>query len=183
MPMRHPYPVEREGEFALPDGTHVRVRPIRPEDAGLELRFFNGLSDRSRRQRFMQHLRELPPLMLERFTHPDYDRELALVALHPAGGEFIAVARYAPNADGVTAEFALVVADAWQGKGVGRHLLERLCAAASDAGYAELTGYILCANHEMRDLAEHLGFVQESRSGDEVTVKRSLRRAASAARG
>ncbi|HYT47157.1 MAG TPA: GNAT family N-acetyltransferase, partial [Burkholderiales bacterium] len=170
----HPYPVELEGEIALRDRRKVKVRPIRPEDAELEQRFFNGLSERSRYQRFMERMRELPPNLLARFTQLDYDRELALVALHPENEDFIAVGRYAPNPDGVSAEFALTVADAWQGKGVGRALLERLCDAARNAGYKALYGYILDANREMLDLAERLGFVQSSRSGHEVSVVRRL---------
>jgi len=168
----HPYPVELEGEIRLRDGRSVRVRPIRPEDAGRELRFFDGLSDQSRYQRFMQYVKELSPRMLARFTQLDYDRELALVALWQ--GEFIAVGRYAPNADGATAEFALTVADDWQGKGLGHALLEKLCDAARGAGYSALYGHILDANREMLGLASHLGFVQDSRGGTEVTVVRKL---------
>jgi acetyltransferase len=168
----HPYPVELEGEIRLRDGRSVRVRPIRPEDAGRELRFFNGLSDQSRYQRFMQYVRELSPRMLARFTQLDYDRELALVALWQ--GEFVAVGRYAPNADGTTAEFALTVADDWQGKGLGHALLEKLCDAARAAGYGALYGHILDANREMMALASHLGFVEDSRGGTEVTVVRKL---------
>jgi len=110
--------------------------------------------------------------MLARFTQLDYDRELALVAVFD--GEFIAVGRYAPDADGLTAEFALVVADAWQGKGVGRALLERLCDAARDAGYKALYGHILDANREMLELAARLGFVEDARAGNEVRVARAL---------
>ena len=168
----HPYPVELEEELALADGTRVRLRPIRPEDAELESRFFASLSERSRYQRFMQHMQHLPPHLLARFTQLDYDRELALVALH--GESFIAVGRYAPNPDGETAEFALVVADTWQGKGIGRALLERLCNAARAAGYRALYGEILNANHEMLDLARRLGFIEERRAGGEVTVVRRL---------
>jgi len=164
----HPYPAELEGEIALRDGTRVAVRPMRPEDVALETRFFEGLSERSRFQRFMQYLPKLPPQMLARFTQLDYDRELALVALH--GGEFVAVGRYAPNADGETAEFALVVADAWQGKGLGRMLLQQLKDEARKAGYRALFGHIMEANHDMLDLARRLGFVEDSRDGSEVTV-------------
>jgi acetyltransferase len=92
-----------------------------------------------------------------------------------AGGEFVAVGRYAPNPDGRTAEFALVVADAWQGKGLGRALLERLVRAATTAGYEALYGIILGANRDMLDLAARLGFVEEARSGTEVTVVRRLK--------
>jgi acetyltransferase len=168
----HPYPEELEGEITLRDGTRIPVRPIRPEDAELEKRFFERLSERSRYQRFMEYMRELPPKLLARFTQLDYDRELALVALH--SGEFIAVGRYAPNADGVTAEFALAVADEWQGKGIGRALLERLVEQARAAGYTALYGSILEANREMLDLALRLGFKETSRTANDVTVMHSL---------
>ena len=168
----HPYPTELEGEMALHDGSRVHVRPIRPGDAELELRFFAGLSERSRYHRFMQHLPELPPRMLARFTQLDYDRELALVALHE--GEFVAVGRYAPNPDGRTAEFALTVADAWQNKGLGRALLQRLCDAARAAGYEALYGHVLAENRGMLDLAARMGFVDVAREGAETTVVRRL---------
>jgi acetyltransferase len=169
----HPYPTELEGSLRLGDGRTVRVRPIRPDDAELELRFFAGLSERSRYHRFMHYLPELPPRMLARFTQLDYDRELALVALDPEESNFVAVGRYAPNPDGKTAEFALTVADAWQGKGLGRALLERLCEAARAAGYEALYGHILADNRDMLDLAARLGFAEASRDG-EVTVVRRL---------
>ena len=150
------------------DRTSVLIRPIRPDDAVLEQRFFDRLSERSRFQRFMQYLHQLPPKMLARFTQLDYDRELALVAVYQ--NEFIAVGRYAPNLDGETAEFALVVADAWQGKGLGSILLERLRDAARKAGYKALRGTILQANHDMLELARHMAFLEESRQGAEVNV-------------
>jgi acetyltransferase len=168
----HPYPTELEGELRLRNGTAVRVRPMRPEDGELERRFFDGLSERSRYQRFMQYLPHLPAPLLARFTQLDYDRELALVCV--LEDEFIAVGRYAPNADGVTAEFALVVGDAWQGKGLGRALLERLCTHAREAGYEALYGHILEANHDMLALAARLGFHEVSRAGSEVSVVRRL---------
>jgi acetyltransferase len=168
----HPYPLELEEELKLGNGARLQLRPIRPEDAELERRFFDSLSERSRYQRFMQHLRSLTPQMLARFTQLDYDRELALVALHR--GSFVAVGRYVPNPDGETAEFALAVGDAWQGKGLGRALLERLCNAARAAGYRALYGHILPGNREMLDLARRLGFVEQSREGSEVMVTRRL---------
>ncbi|MEO8145590.1 MAG: GNAT family N-acetyltransferase [Betaproteobacteria bacterium] len=171
----HPYPSELEGELTLRDGSRLLLRPIRPEDAALEKRFFEGLSEKSRYQRFLNQMAQLPPSLLARFTQLDYDRELALVALAPGNGEFVGVGRYAPNADGETAEFALTVADAWQGKGVGRALLERLCDCARSAGYRTLFGNILNANQDMLGLAARLGFVQSGRDGDLVTVARALR--------
>jgi acetyltransferase len=168
----HPYPTELEGELRLRDGSRLPMRPMRPEDVELELAFFRGLSERSRYQRFMQQLSDLPPRLLARFTQLDYDRELALVVLHE--GRFVSVGRYAPNPDGTTAEFALTVADEWQGKGIGSALLERLCSSARDAGYAALYGNILADNHDMLHLAARLGFTESSRDGSEVVVVRRL---------
>lgn len=136
-------------------------------------RFTSRLSERSRYQRFMQHLEQLPPSLLARFTHLDYGRELALAALHE--NEFIAVGRYAPNPDGTTAEFGLVVADAWQHQGLGRVLLERLCEAARDAGYEALFGYMLADNRGMIELAARLGFSPAGRDGAALAMVRQLR--------
>jgi acetyltransferase len=170
----HPYPSELEGTLTLRDGSVMPMRPIRPEDAALVNRFVEGLSAQSRYQRFMNSMAQLPPQMLARFTQIDYGREMALVALAPGGGEFIGVGRYAPNADGTSAEFALTVADAWQGRGLGRALLEKLCVCAREAGYAALDGHILNANGDMLDLAQQLGFARTGHDGDTVTVERRL---------
>lgn len=170
----HPYPSALEGELELRDGSTVQVRPIRPEDAALETRFADGLSGQSRYQRFFSQMAHLTPQLLDRFTHPDYDREMALAALAPESGEFIGVARYAPNADGKGAEFALTVADAWQGRGLGHALLEKLITCARAAGYAALDGIILNANNDMLELVAQLGFVRTGRDGDTVSVIRTL---------
>src|SRR5678815_245497 len=141
--MARPYPSELQGEITLRDGLRLRVRPIRPEDAPFIVRFFQGLSERSRYQRFMQHLQALPPRLLLQFTNVDYERSLALVVLDAEGRELVAVGRYAPTEDGKNAEFALTVADAWQAKGIGRILLQRLCDLARRAGYKALYGLSL----------------------------------------
>ncbi|MGQ0653935.1 MAG: GNAT family N-acetyltransferase [Betaproteobacteria bacterium] len=160
--------MDPESALVLRDGTAVRIRSIAPEDRDREKRFFTGLSERSRYHRFMQHLHELPPGLLERFIHIDPKREAALVAL--CEDDIVAVGRYAPDAESRCAEFALVVADALQGKGLGRHLLERLLAGARAAGYPCLYGRVLDDNREMLELATRLGFVREARSGAEVTL-------------
>ena len=170
----HPYPAELEQAVLLRGGTTVHLRPMRPEDTGLEQRFFNALSERSRYLRFQHHLPALSPRMIERFTQLDYDRELALVALDPERDEFIAVGRYVPMGDGKTAEFALAVADAWQARGLGGALLARLTDCARDAGYDALVGLVLNANHGMLDLAKRLGFQAAERSGQDVTVVKAL---------
>jgi acetyltransferase len=156
----HPYPAELETTVTLRDGSRLRVRPIRPEDAAAERAFVAGLSEESRYLRFMYHLHELTPQMLARFTQVDYDRELALVALggKPGDEKIVGVARYVANPDQESAEFAVVVADAWQGKGLGRALMQKLIASAKRRGFRRLIGAILGINASMHKLVRGLGF-------------------------
>ncbi len=158
----HPYPVELIGNVVLQDGTTLHVRPIRPEDAALERDFVNGLSEQTRYYRFFYRLAELTPSMLARFTQVDYDRELALVALSPAAegkaGAFVGVARYIGNPDRTSAEFAVVIADAWQRRGVARVLMHGLIVCAKRRGFERLSGTILRVNEPMLAFVRGLGF-------------------------
>jgi acetyltransferase len=177
----HPYPTELAGTMVSRDGATLAVRPIRPEDAALERRFVNGLSEESRYFRFFYRLHELTPQMLARFTQVDYDREMALVAIAPDGsvpeGErFVGVARYIANPDGESAEFAIVLADDWQGRGVGRGLMERLAASARRRGFSRLSGTVLRANHAMLRFVERFGFTvaDDPHDDDQVIVTLAL---------
>lgn len=159
----HPYPVELEGELRLRDGTVLELRPVRPEDAELERRFVDGLSEESRYFRFFYRLHEITPAMLGRFTQVDYDRELALLALapdpaSPGGQAMVGVARYIANLDHESAEFAVVVADAWQGRGVSYGLMRALVACARAKGLRRLEGAVLRANTRMIRFVQRLGF-------------------------
>lgn len=79
----HPYPTQLIQDWEQPDGRVVTIRPIRPEDAGMEQEFVKNMSDESKYYRFMDTLRELTQSMLIRFTQVDYDREMALIATLP----------------------------------------------------------------------------------------------------
>ncbi len=157
----HPYPVELVSDLTLADGTLLHVRPIMPEDAELERAFVAGLSEEARYYRFFYRLHELTPAMLARFTQVDYDRELALVALQaaPGGLSFVCVARYIANPDRESAEYAIVVSDAWQGRGVGSAVMKRLIECARTRGLARLEGAVLRANTGMLRFVKSLGFV------------------------
>jgi acetyltransferase len=174
-----PYPVELERKIALRDGTDVRLRPIRPDDAARERALVAAMSDVSRYFRFMHPVAELSADTIARFTQLDYAREMAIVAIPetltdetPTTDEqFAGVARYYPNPDHVTVEFAIAVADAWQSRGLGYALMRLLIEAARSAGYAAMEGSMLPQNHGMLKLASTLGFAIEP-AGDEVgTVK------------
>jgi acetyltransferase len=156
----HPYPGHLVSHMQLPDGTDIVLRPIRPEDAGIEADFVRQLSPQAKYFRFMQSLRELTPEMLVRFTQIDYDRELALIAVVKQGEQDmeVAVTRYGMNPDGESCEFAIVVADAWQGKGIARRLMTLLMEAAKARGFKIMEGTVLAANVPMLSLVERLGF-------------------------
>jgi acetyltransferase len=172
----HPYPVELETTVMLQDGSRLRVRPIRPEDAAAEIAFVAALSDESRYLRFMYQLHELTPQMLARFTQVDYDRELALIALdgEPRAEKIVGVARYVANSDRESAEFAVVVADAWQGRGLGQALMQKLIASAKRRGFRRLVGSILGINASMQKLVRTLGFRLRADSDDPEQVSAEL---------
>jgi acetyltransferase len=173
----HPYPARLVSSWVASDGTHVHLRPIRPEDAAMEQEFVKRLSPESRYFRFMNTLRELTPVMLMRFTQIDYDREMAFVATAERDGREveIAVCRYVTNPDGETCEFALVVADDWQRRGVGRRMMSALIDAARARGLKALVGHVLAENAPMLGLCAKLGFTV-SDSSEGPTVKQvSLR--------
>jgi acetyltransferase len=164
----HPYPKHLISHAQLSDGTDITIRPIRPEDAEIEQSFVKALSSQSRYFRFMRSLNELTQEMLVRFTQIDYHRELALIAvLEWDGGETeLGVARYIMNPDGRSCEFALVVADAWQGKGIGSRLMQALMEAARQRGLREIDGEVLASNHNMLHLMTSLGFSLHTSSED-----------------
>ena len=173
----HPYPSALEFPLELPDGQQAKIRAIRPEDAELERDFVHRLSEQSRFLRFMFGLQDLSPAMLSRFTQIDYDRELALIVVLrlPDGAEQqIGVARYITLPDEETCEFAIVVSDEWQGKGVARRLFQCLIDIARDRRIKVMTGITLRENTRMIDLSRSLGFATRSDADEPELVRMTL---------
>ena len=111
--------------------------------------------------------------MLVRFTQIDYSREMALIALaaeHEKEVE-LGVARYATNPDGDTCEFALVIADSMQGKGLGQKLMVALMEAARANGLSVIEGEVLSNNHKMLKLMSRLGFASKTSEEDQGIMK------------
>lgn len=171
-PLAALYPVR----VRLRDGTEVLIRPIGPDDTEREQAFVRGLSAESRFFRFMSTLRELTPEMLYRFTHPDPQREVALVALAGQGPGLrqIGVARCVADSARGRAEFAIVVADEYQNRGVGRRLLGELVRAARALGLRGLWGDILATNRRMLNLMTAAGFELHSVPADPLLRRASI---------
>ena len=164
----YPYPTHLISHWQLADGTDITIRPIRPEDAEIEHIFVLKLSDESKYFRFMGVVHELTPAMLARFTQLDYSREMALIAVTLEEGceVEIGVARFSINPDGDSCEFALVVADSMQGKGLGYKMMTSLMDAARSKGLRVIEGEVLENNRNMLQLMARMGFAVETSSED-----------------
>jgi acetyltransferase len=165
----YPYPSHLVKTVQLNDGTDIVIRPIRAEDAETEAKFVRELSDESKYFRFMNTFHELSREMLVRLTQIDYHNEMALIAMVNRGGEDeqIGVARYVTNVDRKSCEFALVVADAWRGRGIAHHLMRELMDVARDRDLETIEGQVLANNRRMLRLMTSLGFQIERDSDDE----------------
>ena len=164
-----PYPARYEQVWPLRGGGEYTIRPIHPDDAQMLQDLVHGLSAESRYYRFVSSMTELPPAMLSRLTLIDYDREMALVAIHRTRsvnneGEtveterIVGVSRYITNPDKSSCEFSLVVADDFNGKGLGSRLMLSIMEEARDKGLTEIEGLVLANNSGMLKLMKGLGF-------------------------
>jgi acetyltransferase len=150
-------------------GDLYTIRPIRPDDAEMLQALVRSLSQESRYFRFASAMPELPARMLSRYTLIDYDREMALVAVHrnreaAADGEFtereqiIGVSRYITNPDQTSCEFSLLVSDDHKGQGLGSRLMLSIIDFARAKGLTEIDGLVLANNSAMLRLMTGLGF-------------------------
>jgi acetyltransferase len=171
------YPAYLVQSVTLRDGSSIVIRPIRPEDALIEQAFVRNLSEESRYYRFMDAIRELSPQMLAHFTHVDYERHMALIAVtgDGAGEAQVGVARYIATQAPRTCEFAIVVADAWQHRGVGAALMRILIGAAREHGFALMFGEVLASNHAMLSFTRRLGFREVQDATDPRVTRVELR--------
>jgi acetyltransferase len=164
-----PYPSQHEQVWPLRGGGEYSVRPIHPDDATMLQEFVRHLSPESRYFRFVSSMQELPATMLSRFTLIDYDREMALVAVHrerrvgPDGEPHesacvVGVSRYITNPDRTSCEFSLVVSDEFKGQGLGSRLMLSIMEVAREKGLTEIEGLVLANNPNMLKLMKSLGF-------------------------
>ncbi len=167
------YPTQYISTRKLRGGLEVTIRPIRPEDEPLMAKFHELLSERSVYNRYFTMLQLDQRITHERLTRicfNDYDREIALVAdqKNPETGkhEILGVARLSKLPGLGEAEFALVVADPWQNRGLGTQLLKLLVQVGRDEKLSRIKAHILPENREMQHLCKKLGFQLNYEVGD-----------------
>ncbi len=177
-----PYPTRYISVYGLPDGTDVALRPIRPEDEPLELEMLSTLSEAAMKTRFFAPLKNFPHEMLSGFCNIDYDREMAIVAESKEGGKrsLAGIVRLIIDPDYRSGEYAVLVHDKFQGKGLGYKLMDIIIGIAQEKGLEEIYGTVLSRNQKMLQMARKLGFTLKREEGafdsDETTeVRLSLK--------
>ncbi len=161
-PVPYEYPEKFEKRFKLKDGTRIFFRPIKPSDAEIWVEFYHSLSEDSKYMRFFSNLPATPPQkMIDQYTNVDYINRLAMVAIIEVNGKekMIGVVRYAldpPDSD--SAELAVVVADEWQGRGRGSHMLLDMLLVMRKRGVKKVKGDVFLQNRSMMRLMKESGF-------------------------
>jgi len=170
------YPVKYITPWRLKDGTEVLLRPIRPEDERLEAELIGGLSDETSRFRFFQVMRNITHEMLMGYCNIDYDREMAIIAELTEGGKKrnIGVGRLITEPGDKRAEFAVVVADDFAGKGLGTKLVDMLIGIGEEKNLETIYGIVLPENSNMIRLCQALGFEITHEHPEEVVVELKL---------
>jgi acetyltransferase len=172
------YPADLERTWLAADGTAVRIRPQRPDDLEREVRFVEGLSEQTLYLRLQYSSRHVSRQDIARLLDLDYHDRMAIAALTgaPADESIIGVSRYA-RIDGTDqAECAIVVTDAWHGRGVGTELMRSLSLAARRNGIRTLIGSSLAENQRIHAWARRFGFDArtEPNSGGHVRITLDL---------
>jgi acetyltransferase len=163
-----PYPKELASRERLRDGTPVALRPIQPEDEPLMHELAANMTPEDLRLRFFAPMQGLSRALAARLTQIDYDREMALIALHD--GTILGMAGYFADPDRLRAEYAVAVRSDWQGRGIGYLLMNRLIDVARHYGIGELTGEVLRENKAMLAMCRELGFAVARDPGDPAIV-------------
>jgi acetyltransferase len=165
-----PYPTRYVSHWLLSDGKDVLLRPIRPEDEPLEHELLTSLSEGSMRARFFSIIKDISHEMLIRYCNIDYDREMAIVTEVRENGKrkLIGIGRLIIDREFKSGEFAVLVHDAYQGRGLGYKLVDVLIGIAEEKGLENIYGEVLTENEKMLAVCRKLGFAIET-SDDDMT--------------
>lgn len=175
-----PYPAQYASSWVANNGSCLTIRPIRPEDEPLIVKFHQALSESTVYMRYFHMLSLGHRVSHERLTRIcfiDFDREMALVAVHRDSqtGEdsIVGVGRLTKVHGANDAEAALVVADSFHRQGIGAELMRRLLKVGRDERLDRIVADILAENYAMQRLCEKLGFNLNQSPGD-TTIRATI---------
>jgi len=166
-----PYPIQYEKRCKLADSSEIDIRPIRPEDEPLLVRFHEGLSQRSVYLRYFHWMKLEQRVEHERLTRMcfiDFNRQMALLALAGTVPEIVGVGRLVRHRVEDEAELAVIVRDGFQGRGIGMELVRQLLEFARDEKIRTVTASLLRENTPMHKVFQRLGFKFREEPGDEA---------------
>jgi acetyltransferase len=172
-----PYPEDLVRDIHLEDGTRIQLRPIKPEDEPEWHVLLTKCSPESIRSRFRYLFKRTTHEMATRYCFIDYDREMAVVAelQSPEGRELIGVGRLVADPDARRGEYAVLMVDAWQGKGIGTQITNYCVDIARNLGLEEVHAETLPENTRMIAVFRHCGFeVELNQKEGVVNVRRRV---------
>ncbi|MCI5082536.1 MAG: GNAT family N-acetyltransferase [Saprospiraceae bacterium] len=172
-----PYPGRYQKKIEARNGQEVLLRPIRPEDEPLELAMVERLSKESLYFRFFGYVPKMTHELMIRFTQIDYDREMAIVALTENAAqqtEMIGVVRIIADPWGEAAEYAILVADEWQGQGIGGQMTDYIIEIGREMGLKSIYATVLASNKGMISLFKKKGFTVKREDFDTYRVDLEL---------
>ncbi|MEM1995096.1 MAG: GNAT family N-acetyltransferase [Nitrososphaerales archaeon] len=172
-----PYPKKYETLWKLRDGRTVILRPIKPEDEPLWLEMFQSFSEESIRYRFFQIIKDTPHEVRVRYCNIDYDREIAIVAElnEEERKRILGVVRVSLEPDRKKGEIAFIVADPWQGLGLGTKMVDYVIEIAKEMGVESLYAIMLPDNYQAMKLTKKMGFTLQKMEDGLVKATLSLR--------
>ncbi len=155
------YPKKFEKLIKLRDGTKILLRPIKPTDADIWVELYNSLSSNTKYLRFFSNMPTPDQRMIDKYTKIDYINKFAIIAIYNENGKdkMIGVVRYGldpPGSD--SAELAVVVADKWQGKGLGTQMLLYMLRVMQKRGVKKVKGDVFLRNDKMMQIMGESGF-------------------------
>lgn len=154
-----PYPKRYETSWRMLDGRRVLLRPIKPEDEPMWLEMFQNFSEQSIRYRFFQIIKDTPHEVRVRYSNIDYDREIGIVAeLKEDQRKILGVVRLIIEPDGKQGEIAFIVADPWQGLGLGTKMVDHMIEICKDKGLETIYAFMLPDNRRAIHLLKKMGF-------------------------
>ena len=151
------YPLEYRRAVTLRDGRRVLIRPILPGDASALAEAIQSADDDTIRRRYLGGHPQVTPELLDFLTTVDYTSRFALVAVEPASGRGVAIARYEPAEPADAADVAIAVTPGWRGAGLASELLRMLARAASERGIHTFTGTYFAENRPVTALIHGVG--------------------------
>ena len=186
-----PYPARYQKNIALNDGTEITIRPIRPEDEPLLVKFHYTLSERSVYLRYFHWMKLEQRTEHERLTRMcfiDYDRQMAFVAERNdeirGEREIVGVGRLVKSHIGEEAELAVIVSDQFQKRGIGSALVRQLVDFAREEKLTRVTATVLFENRPMQKIFERAGFhLEQSRDPESLTAVLAVQQPSAASLG